>query len=418
MTRSELGDEALMDLVQRATLRYFWEYGHPVSGMARERSGGVAGYDISETVATGGTGFGIMAMIAGAERGFLPQNAVVARIAQIAAFLENSPRYRGAFPHWLNGTTGQTIAFSGHDDGGDIVETAFLMMGLLTARQYIATRDPQLALQIDRIWREVDWAGYCDGPDRLMWHWSPRHDWVDALPITGWHEGLIAFVLAAASPTHPIGCGVYERGWKNSSTFTNGQTFHDIELPLGPDYGGPLFFAHYSFLGLDPTALVDDDADYWVQNCNHARIHHAYCTANPKGFSGYGPAWGLTACEGPNGYSAFSPMHDGGVIAPTAAIGSILYTPTQSLAAMRHYFTDYDGALWGEYGFHNSFSPSTGWVSASNLAIDQGPIVCMIENFRTGLLWRLFMSVPEVQLGLRRLGFLPPRKQARLSAQR
>lgn len=393
---------ALIDRVQRETLRYFTDFAHPASGMARERSGTP---DMMDTVTTGGTGFGIMAMIAGAERGFLPRGEAAERITRICRFLERAPRYRGAFAHWMNGRSGETVAFSPQDDGGDIVETAFLMMGLLTARQYYRGSEPALAQRIDALWREVDWAGYCPTPEAMLWHWSPVHGFGMALELRGWHEALIAFVLGAGSPTHPIGTRAYGKGWKDSPSFRNGRSYHRIRLPLGPELGGPLFFAHYSFLGLDPRGLAEGGIDYWQQNRAHVRINRAHCLANPHGFAGYGPAWGLTSCDGPDGYAAFSPTHDTGVIAPTAALASMPYLPEASCAALRHFDRYRDGALWGDYGFRDAYSEQADWIAASHLAINQGPIVAMIENYRSGLLWRLFMSAPEARAGLARLGF-------------
>lgn len=401
-----LSDEALLDLVQRRTLGYFWDFAHPESGMARERSSGTTSYDTQETVTTGGTGFGIMALIAGAERGFLPAADVRQRLAKIVNFLSAAPRYDGAFAHWMNGTTGQTIAFSANDDGGDVVETAFLMQGLLTARQWLGEGDT--ARQIDTLWRGVDWAAFCPTPSKMMWHRTGHHvirsDWGEGLPITGYHEGLMAFVLAAASPTHPIDPAAYQVGWKTSTTYDNGKSFLGIPLPLGPDWGGPLFFTHYSFLGLDPRGLHDGKVEFFAQNRAHAQIHVAYAKANPKGFKGYGPAWGLTACDGDKGYNAFSPTNDLGVIAPTAALASMPYTPVESMAALRHYHEDLGDRLWGDWGFYDAFNQTADWVAGSHLAIDQGPIVGMIENARSGLLWRLFMSAPEIAPGLARLG--------------
>lgn len=402
-----LPEAALLDAVQRQTLRYFWEFSHPVSGMARERSGGATSYDTAHTVTTGGTGFGIMAMIAGTERGWISRAALIRRLQQICDFLDAAPRYRGAFSHWMDGRSGETVAFSRNDTGGDIVETAFLMMGLLSARQYLAGDAPALAARIDALWRGVDWAGYCPDPSRLMWHWRPGPEpWKQALPLRGWHEALIAFVLGAASPSHPLDPAAYQIGWKDSPTFLNGRRFYDITLPLGPDLGGPLFFSHYSFLGLDPRGLSDASADYWQQNLAQTRINHAHCQANPHGFRGYGPAWGLSACDCEAGYDAFSPSNDRGTIAITAALSAMPYVPDLALAALRHYAGD--PRLWGALGFYDAFNPDTGWVASTHLAIDQGPIIVMIENHRSGLLWRLFMSAPEVQAGLRRLGFRSP----------
>ncbi|XZQ28333.1 glucoamylase family protein [Rhodobacter capsulatus] len=393
---------ALLDRIQSETLRYFTEFAHPVSGMARERYGDDRWLD---TVTTGGTGFGLMALIVGAERGFVPRDAVLAQIDRILAHLEAAPRHRGAFPHWMHGATGATIAFSPRDDGGDIVETAFLMMGLLTLRQWLAPFGPALAARIQALWWAVDWAGFCPTPDRLHWHWSPNHGF-GRLALMGWHEGLIAFVLAAGSPTHPIAPEAYTEGWKQSPGFRNGQSWHRIRLPLGPALGGPLFFSQYSFLGLDPRGLVEDGIDYFAQNRAQTRINHAHCVENPGKFKDYGTFWGLTACDGPDGYGAFSPANDRGVIAPTAALAAAPYLPRASLSAARAMAARPE--LWGPFGLVDAFDDTRGWVAASHLAIDQGPIVGMIENARTGLLWRLFMSAPEVKTGLRRLGFASP----------
>jgi hypothetical protein len=402
---TSLSDDALLDRVQRQTLRYFWDFGHPASGMARERSNPVPGYDFRDTVTTGGTGFGIMAMIAGAARGFLPRDEVRKRVARIVDFLARAKRHHGVLPHFLHGASGTTIPFSPQDDGGDLVETAFLIAGLLCARQYFSD-DARLGADIDRLWHAVEWDWHTRGDSVLYWHWSPRHDWAMNHAIRGWNECLIAYVLAAASPTHPIAPEVYHRGWTDSPTFRNGKTYDGITLPLGPPQGGPLFFAHYSFLGLDPRGLSDRYADYWAQNRAHALINRAHCIANPHKFAGYGAnCWGLTACDGDRGYNAFAPDNDHGVIAPTAALASMPYTPAESMAALRHFYEDMGERLWRDRGFADAFNDSAGWVADSHLAIDQGPIVVMIENHRSSLLWQLFMSCPEIDAGLRRIGF-------------
>lgn len=404
-----LSDEVLLDLVQRRTLGYFWDFGHPVSGMARERSNPVSGYDYRDTVTTGGTGFGLMAMLAGIARGFITRADGLARIATIVDFLERAERYHGVFPHFLHGGTGATIPFSKKDDGGDLVETSFLMAGLLCARQFFASDAPdeaRLRQAIDKLWHAVEWRWHTQGRDVLYWHWSPRHDFAMNHAITGWNECLITYVLASASPTHAIAPDVYHRGWTDSPVFRNGQRYYDIELPLGPPYGGPMFFAHYSFLGLDPRGLRDRYADYFAQNRAHALINRAHCIANPNDFAGYSVAcWGLTACDGDAGYNAFSPTNDHGVIAPTAAIATMPYTPEESMAALRHFHDALGADIWREHGFADSFNQSHKWVAPSQLAIDQGPIVVMIENYRSGLLWELFMSCAEVSAGLARLGF-------------
>jgi hypothetical protein len=410
--RARLSDEALLDLVQRQTLEYFLDYGHPVSGMARERSNPDPAYDYLETVSSGGTGFGIMAMLAGAERGFAARSAVFQQIERIVEFLSRAESYHGVFPHFMNGTTGRAIEFSAKDDGGDLVETSFLMMGLLCARQFFAgadAREKNLRGAIDRLWHGVEWNWHTNGREALYWHWSPRHGWDMDHAIRGWNECLITYVLAASSPKHAVEPLAYNHGWANSATFLNGYDFYGHTLPLGPPCGGPLFFSHFSFLGLDPRGLRDRYADYWQQNCAHTLINRAYCIANPNGFAGYGSqCWGLTACDGDAGYGAFCPNHDRGVIAPTAALSAMPYAPAESMAVLRHLYEDLGNKIWRRYGFADAFNASRDWVAESNLAIDQGPIVVMIENFRSGLLWKLFMSCPEVHTGLNRLGFVSP----------
>jgi hypothetical protein len=411
--KGALSDGELLDLVQRQTLTYFWDFAHPVSGLARERSNQAYWYDYRDTVTSGGSGFGVMALLAGAERGFLPRAEVLERIRGIVTFLERAETHHGVFPHFLHGGTGATIPFTEKDDGGDIVETSFLMMGLLCARQYFA-EEAELRGAIDRLWHAVEWDWHTRGGQNVLyWHWSPRHGWAMNHAIRGWNECLITYVLAAASPTHPIAPEVYHKGWTDSPTFRNGQRYYGIELPLGPPYGGPLFFSHYSFLGLDPHGLRDRYADYWAQNVAHTRINRAYCIANPHGHEAYGETcWGLTACDGDAGYGAFNPEEDRGVIAPTAALSAMPYTPEESMATLRHYYEDLGEEIWGRHGFVDAFNPSQRWIAKSNLAIDQGPIVGMIENYRSGLLWDLFMSCPEVHVGLRRLEFESPRLTA------
>jgi hypothetical protein len=408
-TAQQLSDDALLDLVQRQTLKYFWDFAHPASGMARERSNPSAGYDFRETVTTGGTGFGIMALLSGVARNFLQRRQVLERLHNVVDFLSRAESYHGVFPHFQYGTTGAAMAFSEKDDGGDLVETSFLMMGLLCARQFFsgnAAAEAELRDAIDKLWHAVEWDWHTNGRDVLYWHWSPRHGWDMDHAITGWNECLITYVLAASSPSHPITPNAYHCGWADSPTFRNGASYYGVTLPLGPAHGGPLFFSHFSFLGLDPRGLRDRYADYWRQNRAHTLINRAHCIANPNGFAGYGPTcWGLTACDGDAGYGAFCPHHDRGVIAPTAALSSLPYAPTEAMPVLRHFYEGLGDRLWGQYGFVDGFNLSRNWFAESHLAIDQGPVVVMIENYRSGAIWDLFMSCPEVRAGLSRLGF-------------
>lgn len=400
-----ISDDELLTLVQKQTFKYFWEFGHPTSGMARERS------TSGNTVTTGGTGFGVMSMIVATERGFITKNEALERIQKIVTFLDTkATKYHGAFAHWINGETGSTMPFSTYDNGADLVETSLLFQGLLTAKQYFnATNIEETKLQNDitRLWEAIEWNWFQKNNENVLyWHWSSQYSWQMNLKISGWNECLITYVLAASSPTYPISKQVYTEGWTRNGSFTNGATYYNLKLPLGPAYGGPLFFAHYSFLGINPNGLSDTYTNYFEQNKNHSLINYNYCVENPKKQSGYSAnCWGLTASDGNSEYSAHSPTNDRGVIAPTAALASFPYTPKESLAALHFFYYKLGDKLWSNYGFLDAFNLSENWFDNQYIAINQGPIIIMIENYRTGLLWELFMSNPDIQSGLSKLGF-------------
>lgn len=402
-----MSDEVLLDLVQQQTFHFFWELSHPSCGLAKDRAS-----DPTDRVTVGGSGFGVMAILVAVERGWISRDEALSRLILIVSHLECAQSYHGVFPHFMNGRTGETILFAPGDDGGDLVETSFLLQGLLCARQYFAAdteAEAKLRDRVNALWHSVDWNWHARGEAVLTWHWSPTQAWAINHQIRGWNECLITYVLAASSPTHKIDVGVYHNGWASGQDFINGRSYYGIELPLGPAYGGPLFFTHYSFLGIDPRGLKDRYADYWRQNVNHTRINHAYALNNPMKCSGYSDAcWGLTASDNSTGYSAHSPTNDQCVIAPTAALASLPYCPDLSIGALRHFFFQLGDRIWRSYGFTDAFSEQISWYSNDHLAIDQGPIIVMIENYRSGLLWRLFMSCPEIKAGLAALGFESP----------
>lgn len=405
-----ISDDALLDKVQSQTLKYFWDFGHPVSGLARERTSS------GDVVTSGGSGFGVMALLVAAQRGFLSRTQALNRIDTIVNFLTNkTTRYHGAFSHWINGSTGATVPFGTQDNGGDIVETAYMIQGLLCARQYFnSTTDAKeinLRTNINDIWNNVDWTWYRkDGRNTLYWNWSPDYAWAINLPVKGWNEALITYVLAASSTNYAIPRSTYDSGWAGNGSIRNGSVYYNTPLPLGPAIGGPLFFAHYSFLGIDPHGLTDAYANYWTQDTAHARINYKYCVANPQSFYGYSDqCWGLTASDNNiGGYAAHSPTNDLGIISPTAAVSSIPYTPTESMNAIRFFYYTLGDKAWGQYGFTDAFNLTNPWFDTDCLAIDQGPEIVMIENYRSGLLWNLFMSCPEVQSGMKKLGFQSP----------
>ena len=403
-----LADEDLLTLVQKQTFKYFWDFTHPVSGLSRERN------TSGDLVTIGGSGFGIMTIPIAIERKFITRAQGLERMQKIVAFLKDkAKKFHGAFPHWINGASGAVIPFSAKDNGADLVETSLLMQGLLVSRQYFNGQDASetaLRTEINNLWRGVEWTWFQKNKENVLyWHWSPDYGWEMNHQIKGWNESLVTYVLAASSPTFPITKIVYENGWTGNGNFVNGKDFYGIKLPLGEDYGGPLFFAHYSFLGINPTGLTDKFTNYFTQNKNHSLINYNYCKTNPLSLSGYSSScWGLTASDIPDGYNANSPTSDKGVIAPTAALSSFPYTPAESMQALKFFYYKLGDKTWGEYGFRDAFSINQLWFADSYLAIDQGPIVIMIENYRSALLWNLFMSCPEVKTGMKNLGFQSP----------
>ena len=406
-TTSEMSDSALLDMVQEYTLRYFYDYGHPISGMARERNAG-------NIVTTGGTGFGLMALVVGAERGFITHEQALERTNKIVDFLLEIPRFHGAFAHWYDGSTGEVVPFSPLDNGGDLVETSFLIQGLLTSRQYFTGEgevENQLRENIDELWAGVDWNWYRNGGDVLLWHWSPDYDFEINLPIRGFNETHIVYLLGVASATdeYRIPASLYTTGWAGGSYATN-NVYYGIPLLVGEGKGGPLFFSHYSYMGFDPRGIMDDYTNYFVRNTNHTRINYQHALDNPYNREGYGPnVWGITASDDPDGYLAHSPNGaalDNGTIAPTAALGSMPYTPEESLTAMKYFYRELGEEMWGPYGFYDAFNLDRDWYADSYLAIDQGPIINMIENYRSGLLWDVFMSSPEIDPALTAVGFV------------
>ena len=415
----EITDQALLDIAQSTTFKYFWDFAHPIAGAARERyHPGNPSFD-QNTVAVGGTGFGLMAIIVGVERGFISKTEAISRFQKILNFLESADRFHGAWPHWLDGNTSKVKPFSAKDNGGDIVETALLVQGLICVQEYFKSgteNEKQLSQQAKTLWESVDWDWYTNEKETLLWHWSPEYGFDINLGLKGYNETLIAYVLAASSPNFSINKAAYENGWASQGSIKSSNESYSYPLvvnhPGSPYLGGPLFFSHYSFLGLNPKGLADAYVNYDQATMSHANINYQYCVENPKNFQGYSrDCWGLTASytrnsDGSRGYKAHSPVEDNGVITPSAALSSFPFTPEYSMRALRFFYKNSDKLL-GPAGFYDAFSPQYSfWVAEAYLAIDQGPEIIMIENYRSGLLWKLFMQNTQIQNGLDKLGFV------------
>jgi len=415
-----ISDDALLDSVQKQTIKYFTEGAEPVSGMARERFHTDNDYPENDKniITSGGSGFGVMSLIVAMERNFISREEGLQRLEKIVQFLETADRFHGAWPHWWNGETGKVKPFGKKDNGADLVETSYMLQGLLCVRQYFKEGNEKerfLAQRIDKLWKEVEFGWFRNGKNVLYWHWSPNYEWQMNFPVRGYNECLIMYVLAASSPTHSVPAEVYHEGWAESGKIKSPHTALGYQLELryqgNPPNGAPLFWSQYSYLGLDPRGLKDRYTDYWKENTNQTLINYKWCTTNPKKYKGYGENnWGLTASYSNKFYAAHAPdsINDLGVITPTAALSSFPYTPKESMAALKHWYYNMNDKLWGPFGFYDAFSETENWYPVKYLAIDQGPIPVMIENYRSGLLWKLFMSCPEIKEGLKKLGFDSP----------
>lgn len=412
-TSIQMTDEELLVSVEEATFRYFYNYGHPVSGLTLERKGS------GDVCTSGGTGMGLLTMMVGAERGFEPRDSVAVQVLKILAFLQDSAtRYHGVWSHWINGTTGATIPFSQYDDGGDIVETAYLVEGLLAIRQYFDLANPvetAIRQRATEMWEGVEWDWYRRTDDTngnlIYWHWSANYGWQMNFPIgrDGFNEAQIVYLLAIASPTHAVPASLYYSGWCSSPTYANGNTYYGYEQMVGWPYGGPLFFTQYSYLAFDPRNKSDIYCNYFENNRNISLINRAYCLENPEGHAGYSElVWGLTASDNPWGYQAQEPRpeNDNGTITPTAAISAMPYIPEESIATLKHFYHEYGDRLWGEFGFRDAFNLDENWFANSYISIDQGTQVPMIENYLSGLCWDMFMANSEVNTMLEAIGWV------------
>jgi hypothetical protein len=417
-TPTPLTDAEAMDQVQKDVIKYFWEYAETNSKLARERYHPEDPGNDASIVTTGGSGFGLMSIIVGIERGFLPRAEAVSRLTTALNFLEKADRFHGAWPHWMNGGTGQVIPFGTKDNGGDLVETSFLCQGLIVVREYFKNgnaAEQALATKADNLWKGVEWDWYTRGENTLYWHWSPNYAWQMNFKLEGYNECLITYVMAAASTTHPISAVPYQQGWARNGGIRSGSSQYGFPVVLNyngaPGNVGPMFWSHYSYMGLDPRGLSDTYANYWTLTQNHSKIINQYCVVNPKKWAGYSDkCWGLTASytrnsDGTTGYTAHDPTNDTGVISPTAALSSFPYTPVESMKFLHYLYDEKKSTLVGFAGPYDAFSPHYNWVTPRYLGIDQGTIAPMIENHRTGLIWNLFMQAPEVKAGLKKLGF-------------
>ena len=389
----------ILDEWQHKTFNFFHE-GASSTGMTLE------GNERGDVVTIGGSGFGLMAIIIGSERGWITRTQAAEQTQKIVRFLGKAERFKGMWSHWYN-PDGTSHPFGDQVKTGDIVESAYMAAGLLTASEYYTGStavETEIRDSVNSFWNTMDWKFYTGNANVLHWLWFSEKNSIE-MDVRGWNETWVTYSMALGAPSpHNISQDVYTQGWlSGGGIYHTNRSFYGYDLPLGEDKGGPMFFAHYSFLGLNPRKIEDQYVNYWKQNVAHTMINRHYCIVDaPAAYKYDDKNWGLTACYGAKpdlwNYNARSPLNDDGVIAPTAALSSYPYTPFYSTQVLFQLAAN--SLVNGTYGFADAYCPQTSTSERKHLAIDQGPIVVMMENYRSGLIWNLLMKNEHVKAGL------------------
>lgn len=412
-------DEEFLDVLQRTAFQYFWEHANPDNGLVRDRSTPTSKCSIAAT------GFGLSALPVGIDRGWITRAAGRARVLTTLRTLARLPQgpaaedvagHRGWFYHFLEMETGLRAWKCELSS----IDTALLLAGVLDAAQYFTDPQPD-EVEIRRLasllLERVDWHWMRNGADSLSMGWHPEKGFIGTHWV-GYNEAMILYLLGLGVEKEPLEASAWA-AWTSGYVWTTqyGQSF--VEFP-------PLFGHQYSHVWVDFRGLADPwlqarGIDYFENSRRATLAQHAYALDNPMGWQGYGPfAWGLTACDGPGrgrfrDYSARGapPVEfDDGTLAPTAVGASVPFAPDICLPTLRHYFDAFGDRLWTRYGFRDAFNLEANWWGPDVLGIDQGPILLMLENHRTGRVWSRVTRHPVIQRGLRRAGFQPvlPRK--------
>jgi hypothetical protein len=434
-------EEAFLDELQARTFRFFWETTNPANGLAPDR------YPNPPFSSIAAVGFALTAYPIGVERGWVSRAAARRRVLTTLRFFDRAPQGTGSrgvtglngfFYHFLDMRSGERF----EQIELSTVDTSLLLAGMLFCQSYFDRPEPEEA-EIRRlaeaIYGRVDWR-WAQQPAKeapaVGMGWTPEHGFID-YSWRGYNEGMIVYLLALGSPTHPVGTDAWT-AWQRDFDKSWGLNFGPQ-----PHLGFPPMFGHqYTQVWVDLRGVRDSymaarGIDYFENSRRATLAQHAYAQANPGGWKGYdGQIWGLTACDGPgNGkhlykgelrqfysYTARGPgQRDDGTLSPTAAVGSMPFAPEICAPTARALKDRHGARIYGRYGFLDAFNPSfdfddmgpaagrripgLGWVGPQYLGIDQGPIVAMIENWRSGLIWKVMRRNPHIVRGLKRAGF-------------
>ncbi len=433
--------QAQLEDLEHRTFQFFWDTTNPVNGLAPDHWPGQSFSSIAAV------GFGLTAYGIGAERGWISRDEAVHRTLVTLRFFADSPQnaseddatgYRGFYYHFLDMQTGLR-----HGRGVELssIDTTLLLGGVLFAQSYYdrdTPREKEIRQLADMLYKRVDWPWMQARPPLVSMGWTPGgkfipHDW------EGYNEANLLYILALGSPTHPLKPAAWQ-AWTRTNPRYWGTLYGETFLSFGPLFGHQYSAAWIDFRGIRDDFMRSHDSDYFENARLAVRSQRNYAIANPAGWTGYGEnLWGLTASNGPGdfgvvadgrqrryfGYSArgvgLRHVVDDGTIAPTAALGSIAFAPDLVVPEFLHMKQHYGKYVYAKYGFRDAFNltlhdadaplrtglviPGFGWVDTEYLGIDQGPILLMLENWRSGLVWKVMKRNPYVRKGLRQAGF-------------
>lgn len=407
--RAQLSDAAILDTIQHAAFNFFWLECNPANGLIRDRNTSGSPASIASV------GFGLTSICIGTDHGWVPRTSAAARVLQTLRTFWYGPQgdgnaycgKYGLFYHFLDMST----ATRTWDSELSTIDTGLLLAGIIDAREYFSGND-SLEQSIrgiaDSLYRRMNWDFMRNYHLGILMGYQPGTGFTGYGEWIGYNEASIMYLLALGSPTHPVPSSAWQR-WTSGYQW---QTLYGYSYVVFP----PLFGHQYTHCWIDFRSITDQYMQLkgitYFENSRRATLaQRAYAVANPGAFTGYSDSlWGLTASDTPTGYRARGAppaQDDDGTITPTAPISSLAFAPEAALPVIRNLWNNYRAQLWSTYGFRDAFNPGAGWWDTDVIGIDQGPIIIMIENYRTGKVWERFMNNPDVQRGLQAAGFVP-----------
>lgn len=406
---AQITEEAILDSLQRTAFDFFWNEANPANGLIRDRSAAWAPSSIAST------GFGLTAICIGIDHGWITREEGRERVLTTLRTFWTLPQgsgtsgvagYRGLYYHFLDMNTGLRTWSSELST----IDTGLLFAGILDCKQYFDTvdsLDTEVRALADSITERAEWDFMYLGWGIKM-GWTPESGFSGFGDWIGYNEAMIMYVIAMGSPTHPVPAG----SWNAWVSGYDWQTWYGYTYVAFP----PLFGHQYShcwidFRNIQDTYMLIQGIDYFENSRRATLAQREYCIDNPGNHIGYGPeSWGLTAGDGPFGYSARGAppaQNDDGTITPTAAAASIVFAPEVVIPTLQYWYDNFKPELWMEYGFRDGFNLNYAWWGPEVIGIDQGPILVMIENYLNESVWTRFMENPDIQAGLDAAGFAP-----------